>query len=81
MELNIYYLIHGPAGLPRDVLARLNRAGAASLKQDVTRQRFLKAGMEPWLGVNTPESTRAIVAAENARFREIGRRTGVKITG
>lgn len=81
MELNIYYLIHGPAGLPRDVLARLNRAGTASLKQEITRERFLKAGMEPWVGVNTPESTRDIVAAENARFREIGRRTGVKITG
>lgn len=81
MELNIYYLIHAPAGLPRDVLARLNKASAASMTQPVTRERFLKAGMEPWSGVNTPESTREIVVAENARFREISRRTGIKITG
>ena len=79
MELNIYYLIHAPARLPPEVLAKLNRAGAASLKRQDTRDRFLKAGMEAWEGPNTPESTREIVVAENARFRAIGERTGLKI--
>jgi tripartite-type tricarboxylate transporter receptor subunit TctC len=81
MELSIYYLIQAPAGLPRAVLEKLNRATATSLTQTVTRERFRKAGMEPWGGVNTPESTREIVMAENARFREIAKRTGLKITG
>ena len=79
MELNIYYLIHAPARLQPEVLAKLNRAGAASLKRQDTRDRFLKAGMEVWEGANTPESTREIVVAENARFRAIGQRTGLKI--
>ena len=81
MELDIYYLVHAPAGLPKDVLAKLNRASAAALKLPVTRERYLKAGMQPWEGTNTPESTREIVVAENERFREIGKRTGIKITG
>lgn len=79
MELNIYYLIQGPARLPPEVLAKLNKAGAASLNQPVTRERFLKAGMQAWDGPNTPESTREIVMAENARFRSISQRTGLKI--
>ena len=79
MELNIHYLIHAPARLPSEVLARLSRAGGASLKRQDTRDRFLKAGMKAWEGPNTPESTREIVVAENARFRAIGERTGLKI--
>lgn len=79
MELNIYYLIHAPAHLPPEILAKLSRAGAASLKRQDTRDRFLKAGMEAWEGPNTPESTREIVVAENARFRAVGQRTGLKI--
>lgn len=79
MELNIYYLIHAPARLPPEILAKLNRAGANALKRQDTRGRFLKAGMEAWDGPNTPDSTREIVVAENARFRAISRRTGLKI--
>ncbi len=81
MEMDIYYLLHAPAGLPKEVLGTLNKASAASLTQAQTRDRFLKAGMVPWVGVNTPASTREIVVAENARFREIGKRTGIKISG
>ncbi len=81
MALSIFYLLHGPAGLPRDVTERLNRSTAASLAHGPTRERFVAAGMQAWEGANTPDSTRAIVETELARFREIGARTGIRITG
>ncbi len=81
MELNIYYLVHAPAGLPPDVVAMLNKASAAALTQPTTRERFLGAGMAAWDGANTPQTTKAIVETELRRFREVSERTGIKITG
>lgn len=81
MEIDIFYLLHAPAGLPLDVMERLNRATSAALAHPITRERFVTAGMQAWTGANTPESTRAIVEAELKRFRSIGERTGIKITG
>ena len=81
MELSIFYLLHAPAGLPRDVTERLNASTAASLAHGPTRERFVAAGMQAWEGANTPDSTRGIVETELARFRRIGERTGIRITG
>jgi tripartite-type tricarboxylate transporter receptor subunit TctC len=81
MEVSIFYLLHAPAGLPADVTERLNRANVASLAHPATRERFVTAGMQAWEGANTPETTRAIVEAELKRFRAVGERTGIKISG
>jgi tripartite-type tricarboxylate transporter receptor subunit TctC len=81
MELDIFYLLSGPAGLPAEIYARLNRASVAALTHPQTRERFLGAGMQAWNAENTPESARRVVEAELARFRSIGERTGIKITG
>ena len=81
MELEIYYLLHGPAGLPAEVTARLNKASAAALTHAQTRERFVTAGMEAWNGPNTPDAAKNVVATELKRFTTIGERTGIKITG
>lgn len=81
MEVDIFYLLHAPLGLPRDVTERLNKSSAAALAHQATRERFVTAGMQAWNGPNTPESTRAVVDAELKRFRAIGERTGIKISG
>ena len=81
MEISIFYLLHGPAGLPADVTARLNKASAAALTHAQTRERFVTAGMQAWDGPNTSESARTIVETELQRFTSIGQRTGIKITG
>lgn len=81
MELNIFYLLHGPASLPDDITTRLHRASVASLMHPQTRDRFVAAGMQAWDGQNTPLSTRGIVETEIERFKSIGERTGIKITG
>ena len=81
MELSIFYLLHGPTGLPADLAARLNRASVAALTNGQTRERFVNAGMQAWDGPNTPESARDIVETELKRFAAIGERTGIKISG
>ena len=81
MELSIFYLLHGPAGLPADVTARLNKSSVAALTHGQTRERFVTGGMQAWDGPNTPESARGIVETELKRFAAIGERTGIKITG
>jgi tripartite-type tricarboxylate transporter receptor subunit TctC len=81
MEVSIFYLLHAPAGLPGSITTRLNRAAAAALAHGPTRERFVTAGMQAWDGTNTPDSARAIVETELKRFRSIGERTGIKISG
>ncbi len=81
MELDIFYLLSGPPGLPPEINARLNKASAAALTHPQTRERFLNAGMQAWNAENTPESARRVVETELARFKSIGERTGIKITG
>jgi tripartite-type tricarboxylate transporter receptor subunit TctC len=80
MVLEIYYLLHGPAGLPPTVTKRLNDAAVATLANPDTRQRFLTAGMKAWDGPNTPEAATKIVKDELARFKSIAERTGIRIT-
>lgn len=81
MEVDILYLLHAPAGLPADIAGKLNRAAAAALADKATQERFINAGMTAWTGTNTPESTRGIVDTELKRFKTIGEKTGIKITG
>jgi tripartite-type tricarboxylate transporter receptor subunit TctC len=81
MELDIFYLAHAPAGLPKPVLATLNEASAKALTEPVPRERFVTAGMQAWEGPNKPEDVRKVVETELKRFREISARTGIKISG
>lgn len=81
MELSVYYLVHAPTGLPKPVLKKLNEATAKALTDPTLRERFLAAGMQPWDGTNTPESTRALVEQEFKRFKAVSAKTGIKITG
>lgn len=81
IELNIFYLVHAPAGLPKDVLDLLNKASVAALAEATTRERFLNAGMQVWDRENTSASTKAIVAQELDRFKDVAKRTGIRILG
>ncbi|MCC7347908.1 MAG: tripartite tricarboxylate transporter substrate binding protein [Variibacter sp.] len=80
MALEIYYLLHAPAGLAPAVVENLNLAAAGTLADADVRQRFLTAGMKAWEGPNTPASTTKVVTDEFARFKAIAARTGIKIS-
>jgi tripartite-type tricarboxylate transporter receptor subunit TctC len=81
MELAIFYLLHAPAGLPRDITERLGKSAASALAHAPTQEKYIGAGMEAWTGANTPDSARGIVQTEFNRFKAVGERTGIKITG
>ncbi|MBN8987233.1 MAG: tripartite tricarboxylate transporter substrate binding protein [Rhizobiales bacterium] len=81
MELNIFYLVHAPSGLPSEALDLLNKSSVAALTEETTRLRFLNAGMLAWDGENTAASTKAIVATELDRFKGVATKTGIRILG
>jgi len=81
MELAIFYLLHAPAGLSRDITERLGKSAASALAHAPTQEKFIGAGMEAWTGANTPDSARGIVQTELNRFKAVGERTGIKIAG
>ncbi len=56
----------GPAGLPQDVVARLNLALNAALTSPAVVKRFTDFGFEPLLG--SPEAFNTLARAEAARW-------------
>ena len=81
MELNIHYLLHGPAGLPAPVVAPLAAATARGILKAGRKERFIGAGMEAWSGDNTPAVAQARVETELSRFKAVAARTGIRISG
>ena len=81
--MKLYSYLTGPDddSFCHRVTERLNRSNAVALADPKTRERFVAGGMQAWTGANTPDSARAIVDIELKRFRAIGERTGIKITG
>jgi tripartite-type tricarboxylate transporter receptor subunit TctC len=78
-ELTTWNMIIGPPRMNPAVLAQLNRAIVATLGEPAIRERLVQAGVSPWTGPNTPETTRAFLAAEVAKYREVVRRTGIRL--
>jgi tripartite-type tricarboxylate transporter receptor subunit TctC len=74
-----FFLLIGPAGMPRPVAEALNRALVASLAAPDVREKMLFAGHDPPRGPNTLEDARAFMAREAAAFAEVVRRTGVRL--
>jgi len=68
--------IMGPAGMPRDVVATLNKGIQQALASPDLRERYLKAGSIP-LG-STPEQLRARYQHWMGIFEKIARDSGVK---
>lgn len=77
-DIITWNVLQGPRGIPEPVLARLNRAAVEALAEPEMRRRLTAAGIDP-AEPSTPESTRAFVAAELAKFRAIVRETGLRL--
>ena len=67
----------GPAGLPNEIVTRLNREVNAILVDPAVREQFAKAGLRP--GGGTPEEFGALIAAETKRWGPVIKRTGLKL--
>ncbi len=68
-EIVGWYGIVGAAGMPKDVVTRLNTEIARLLKTPEVRERMLKEGAEP-VG-NSPEEFAAFLAADQRKWAKV----------
>jgi tripartite-type tricarboxylate transporter receptor subunit TctC len=76
-EVNAWFALVGPAGIPRDVVVRLNSIVAAALKSPDVLQRFQALGYDPIGG--TPEELGAIIRSDLAKYAKIIKSAGIRI--
>lgn len=78
-EMTTWNMIVGPPNMPPAVVARINRALVEAVGDASLRDRLLGAGVSSWAAANTPETTRAFMAAEVAKYRDVVARTGIRL--
>ena len=76
LQVALWYGMLGPAGLPADVVARLNREINASFEQAEVREIFEKNGLTP--GGGSPERFAECLRAELQRWPRVVAKTGIK---
>lgn len=76
-EVNAWSGIIAPAGLPRPILDRLNKAINAAIIAPETRERFTQLGSEG--GGGTPEDFAKLIRVDSAKWADVIRRSGAKI--
>lgn len=78
-DLENWFAVIGPRGLPAEVTAALNGAIRAAIAEPALRERLLVAGVAPWTRANAPADSEAFFRAELAKFRDVVARTGVRL--
>jgi tripartite-type tricarboxylate transporter receptor subunit TctC len=78
-DLENWFAIIGPPGMPPATVAALNRAIRAAIAEAALRERLLVAGVAPWTRANEPSDAQAFFRAELAKFRGVVDQTGVKL--
>lgn len=74
-DASTWSAVFAPAGTPKAVVERLNRAVNEALRHPATRERFAKVGITPGSG-STPDSTAAFVEAEIEKWARAFRLSG-----
>ena len=72
-----WYGLLGPAGLPAEVVARIQRAVIAMLADPEMRSRLSAAGLEPLS--STPEEFAALIRSELERWGPVVRASGARV--
>jgi tripartite-type tricarboxylate transporter receptor subunit TctC len=70
-EIDPWFGVYGPAGMPRAVVQALNAAFVEALAQPQVRDRLLQAGFSP--GGSTPEALGSLSASEYERLGRVAR--------
>jgi tripartite-type tricarboxylate transporter receptor subunit TctC len=71
IDVDIWYALLGPAGLPREVVALLNAELAAILGEPATRAGLLKQGLSPQTG--TPADLARLIESDLERWGRVVR--------
>jgi tripartite-type tricarboxylate transporter receptor subunit TctC len=71
-----WYLLLGPAGIPREIVQRLGTESATIMQSPETRERFAAIGGEPV--TDSPEQTAELLRAEYARWDAVIRDAGIR---
>jgi tripartite-type tricarboxylate transporter receptor subunit TctC len=71
-----WYGMLGPAGLPPDLAARIQRDVSRLLNQPETRERLVGMGVD--IIANSPEEFAAFLRAEVARYAKVVKDQGLK---
>ncbi len=76
-DVSTWFGLFGPAGLPPETLARLNRAFVAALDAAETRSAMARLLAEP--APDTPEQFAAFVKAELAKYGPVVKASGARV--
>jgi tripartite-type tricarboxylate transporter receptor subunit TctC len=79
VSMSSWVIMIGPAGMPADVVGKLNAAINAAIKDDAVRERLLKAGIETYTPA-TPAATAAYLKQEVERYRSYQSELGERLT-
>lgn len=71
-----WYGLMAPAGTPKDIVAKLNKAVVFALQDSGVRERFQASGADP-VG-NTPEEFAALVRSDMAKWAKVVKAAGIK---
>ena len=77
-EVTTWNVLVAPRGLPPAIAGRLSAAVQAVLKDPAVAQRMAQAGVD-LAAASTPDSTRAFLLAERAKFTDIVHRAGLRL--
>ena len=76
-EVTTWYGLFGPAGLPRDIVSRLNSTLVAAVKQPANAKRLAEQGLDP--SHSTPEALGNTVASELAKWAKVVKAANVVV--
>lgn len=76
-DVSTWFGLFGPAGMPRELLGRLNKAFVAALEAPETRSAMARLFAEP--APDTPEQFAAFVKAELAKYGPVVKASGAKV--
>ena len=71
-----YFGILGPAGMPKNLVTRINAETVKYLKTEEVRQKYLQNGAEPM--PTTPDEFQKIQLSEYGRVRKVIQDIGLK---
>lgn len=77
LEAGTWYAVMGPAGIPKPIIAKLNKQINSTLEEPAFRKRVMDMGVTIMGG--TPEDVKSFIASEGEKWSEVVRRAGVKI--